>query len=492
MKKNNLTAIKKKASYFIIAMVAWEFFSYFGMQAMLILYLTQHLHLSDSAAYKLYGDFTSLIFVTPILGGWLADKFCGYRYAVMWGCLLIIAGHLVLGGFTLHGLYLGLSLLILGIGLFKSNAICLIADCYPQDSAGKAAAFSWYYVSGNVGSIASQLLCPFVAQKMSWSMGFSIAAFGMVIGLVTLILAQPYFSWQHEQAENAIWNKFSNYKKITISLLLIFISLAITYCVMKELIVGYFLIGISLLSIYMFVGIYKESNLVQRKSLLTVAALTFFATAFWIFDQQGSSSISLFIERFVNRDIEHFIIPAGMFQSINPMIILITGVLMAYVWRLLSNRNIKPSAISKLSVAMLLLTLGFIVLSHAASLACIRQSVSMLLPIISLSLVGAAEIFVDPVLLAAISEASPEKAKGRLVAIYYLAVGAIANYLAAWVANFTTDPTTNIATALTYHTAYTEITYIASFMLFCLVAWKMIQVKFNYKIPMESYYEQCN
>ncbi len=470
--ENITNPTQKKASYFIIAVVMWEFFSYFGMQAMLILYLTQYLHLSDANAYKIYGNFTSLIFVTPIIGGWLADKFCGYRYAVMCGCVLIIAGHLILGSFTLHGLYVGLSLLILGIGLFKSNAICLISTCFPAGSAAKNSAMTWYYVSGNVGAIGSQILCPYVAQTINWSAGFALAAIGMMLGLVTLILSKPYFTWYDENINDTLWKKLPGYIKIVVSVLIISIALASIYLVMVYEVVSYLLVVISLLSVVIFYQIYKEASLEKRKSLLTMVMLTLFAIIFWIFDQQDSSSISLFVSRFIDRNVGGFVIPAGMFQSINPAVILVVGVTMSYVWRMLDKKNIKTSASTKLSIAILLLTFGFVVLTHACNIAAAQQSAPLYLPVLSFALLGASELFVDPVLLAAISSASPANAQGRLVAIYYLAVGAIANYLAAWVAKFTTDPTTNTATVFTYRDAYLEVVYVSIFMFIALVLLK--------------------
>lgn len=448
------------ASYFIIGMVMWEFFSYYGMQALLILYLTQKLHMPDTQAYAIYGSFTSLIFITPIIGGWLADRFCGYRYAVTMGCLLIIAGHLVLGTMTHSGLYYGLTILILGIGLFKSNAICLISECYPNDSAGRSAALVWYYVSGNIGAVASQLLCPYLAQTIDWYAGFLLAAIGMFLGLLMLIASKKYFHW-HGDNINLKWKNTSLFKKITISIALLLISLAVIYIFIKHLWVGYLLTLITLISVGMFIDIYKKTSVNKKSSMIIWLILTLFATCFWIFDMQGTSSISLFISRYINRTVFDFTIPTGSFQSINPGIILIFGTFMAWVWKKLDKANIKFASTSKLNVAFIFLILGFMLITYAAHIASNTHMASLFYPVIGLVLIGAAEIFVDPVLLTAISEFAPAQSEGRLVAMYYLAVGAIANYLAAWVADFTVDPTGATGTAATYHSAYLQIIYIS-------------------------------
>lgn len=466
----DLKNTQRKASYFIIGMVMWEFFSFYGMQAMLILYLTQKLHFPDGHAYAIFGSFTSLIYVTPIIGGWLADRYCSYRYATAWGCILIICGHLTLGEFTQHGLYIGLSLLILGIGLFKGNSVCLIGDCYPNDPAGRSSAFTWYYVSGNLGAVVSQFLCPYLAQTISWRAGFLAAAIGMMFGLVLLIISSRYFAWYKAKLQINRWTKLNVTQQTLISIISILLSLALVVFILFKLLVARLLILITVISIFTFAAIYKRADTVKRKSLLVLMVLSLFACGFWIFDQQGSSSIVLFISRFVDRSLGHFEVPAASFQSINPMMVLTIGTLVALLWRALGKRNIVLSPISKLTMGLLLLTVGFYVIAVAAQLA-VAHRVMIWLPILCLILNGASEIFVDPVLLSSITAAAPAQSEGRLVAIYYLLTGAIANYLAAEVANLTVDPTQGVGTAFTYHTAYMQFTWIAASMFVLLAIW---------------------
>jgi POT family proton-dependent oligopeptide transporter len=468
----DLKLTQRRASYFIIAMIMWEFFSFYGMQAILILYLTQKLHIAETQAYAIFGSFTSLIYVTPIIGGWLADRYCGYRYAASWGCILIIVGHLTLGTLTHSGLYLGLGFLILGIGLFKSNAICLIGDCYPGDVPGKSAAFAWYYVSGNIGAVASQWLCPYLAQSVSWHWGFLAAAIGMLLGLLMLLMSIPFFGWYKSKWENNKWTNLSAIMRLLISIVLVVVALAVVIFVLYKLLVGSLLIVVTILAAISFVMIFKKANKKQRESLLVLIGLTLFATAFWIIDQQGSSSVVLFIDHFVIRNLGNFSIPAGSYQSINPAVVLTVGSLVAFIWRYLGRRNINPPAISKLTIGLLLLTAGFFCIATAAQSAELRK-VAMLLPVLGLALTGAAEIFVDPVLLSSITNAAPERSEGQLVAIYYLFTGAIANYLAGQMANFTVDPTKGVGTAQTYHQAYSQFYWITAAAFIILAIWSL-------------------
>jgi POT family proton-dependent oligopeptide transporter len=235
--------------------------------------------------------------------------------------------------------------------------------------------------------------------------------------------------------------------------------------------VGDLLIIISLISIVIFYSIYREANSEQRKSLRRLIVLTAFATGFWIFDQQGSSSIALFISRYINRSIGHFVVPTGCFQAINPAIVLIFGTVMALAWKRFANIGLRPCSVSKLSIALLFLSMGFFLIAKAAAIANSFHLSSMLYPFLGLILIGAAEIFVDPVLLNSITSAAPKHSESRLVALYYLAVGSVANYLAAKVADFTIDPTKIQATAQTYHQVYRQISLISFIMFLLLALW---------------------
>ena len=466
----NLKATRRKASYFIIGMVMWEYFSFYGMQALLILYLTQKLHFSDNYAYAIFGSFTSLIYVTPIVGGWLADKYCGYRYAAAWGCILIIVGHVILGTLTHHGLFIGLALIILGIGLFKGNSVCLIGDCYEGDSAGKSAAFAWYYVSGNLGSMVSTLLCPYLAQRWGWKVGFLAAAIGMTLGLVMFVISLRYFGWYKERLVVSGWSKLHRISQILLTIVLLAISCGVVIVILQKLLVASLLVVVSLIAIGILISVYRQADSRQRRSLTMLTILSLFACGFWVFDQQGFSSIILFIARFVNCSIGSFTIPAASFPAINPVMVLTVGSLVALLWRYLGKRRINPSAITKLAIGLGLLTAGFYFLSAAAQLSTMVK-VSVFLPILGLAVNGASEIFVDPVLLAGITDAAPARSEGRLVAIYYLITGAIANYLAGQVARFTVDPTQGVGTAATYHAAYAQFCWIAGALFILLAVW---------------------
>ncbi|MFZ4115412.1 MAG: peptide MFS transporter [Chthoniobacterales bacterium] len=474
------TVLKKtqqKAALCIIAVILWEFFSFYGLKAILVLYFTGQLHFSDAAAYQLFGSFISLVFITPILGGWLADRYCGYRYATATGSILIILGHLMLTACG-QNVFIGLSLLTMGIGFFKSNAVCLISSCYLHDPVGATSAFSWYYVAGNIGSMTASIVCPYLVEKVSWEAGFIMAAFGMMLGFLIFLYSNRYFSWEHQTEKTERWRMLSPSKKALLTVGILFISFLFFYEMLSHDWVAYLLMVAVMIALAISAKIYRSATPAHRKGLVMMALLTAFVTSFWIFSNQVSSSYPLFILRYVDRTIAGFTIPTGMFQSLNAGSILIAGVFMAFLWRWLGQRHIRPQTDTKISIALLLLVLGFITITYATTLVHENTPISMLLPVLSIVLLGVAELFTEPVMLATWGDIAPHDTEGRLVAIYFLFIGAIGNYLSIWISKMTVDPATSKATALTYHAAYSQVTRIA-FVLLALLLLRIIWRKYR-------------
>jgi POT family proton-dependent oligopeptide transporter len=178
------TSSQPRAIYYVVALQIWEYFSFYGMRALLILYLTNQLKYDDNHAYALFSAYCSLVYVTPILGGYLADKLLGNRMAVMLGALLMAIGHLVLGASETAPvfLYLSLAIIVCGYGLFKSNVSCLLGELYEPADPRRDGGFSLMYAAGNIGSIIAPIACGYVQEEYSWAMGFALAAIGMVAG----------------------------------------------------------------------------------------------------------------------------------------------------------------------------------------------------------------------------------------------------------------------------------------------------------------------
>ncbi len=426
----------------LLSAVMWESFSIFGLRALLILYLTQVMALSDSRAFEIYAGFISLVWVSPVVGGWIADKYLGFKYSVYIGAILIILGHMVLSLSFVNSLYLGLSLLICGMGFFKTNAICMVGSYYQGQPEKISAMMTLYYVGMNIGATLGPIICAYLQKEWGYRYAFSAAGVGMAIGLAILMCNRKRF----KNCANPLINTKACWKKglsAVIPFLCIITSLSV---VLKYNVTSYLLSICFMAAAYL---LWKKTQCLTRstkKNLFTLLGFTLVATFFWILDQQGGSSISLFILRNVQRDG----IQTAAFQAINPFVIIIVGLIVSVFMQKKNNNSevdnvtkitkINLTSLLKMITGVSLLTVGYLMITLSAALSAKQGLVSFWMPTIGLSFIGLAEIFIDPVILSSITLVSPKSLLGLLTAIYYLFVGALANFLSGKVAMLSAIP----------------------------------------------------
>lgn len=477
--KNPKPTAHATGAYLLIGTVMWEFFSYYGMRALLILYLSKKLLFSDTNAYSLYGAYTSLVYVTPLIGGYIADKWLGYKFTTIFGSLLIALGHFTLVIPANISLYLGLSLVVLGVGFFKTNAISLLGEFYEKDLASRSSAFSLYYVGGNLGGFLSPIACAFVAKYYGWHWGFIIAAFGMLFGLLMILLGKQHF----EGKGNSKCSNEEKKKILPVFYLFTGLLLGLSVFLLIYRLVGYVLVLITICAIFYQVKVHKKADKIQREELFLFYTLAILGTLFWIFDQQGGSSISLFISRNINKTITLFrstlSIPTAAFQTINPFMILLFGPFVAVIWKKLAMHAVVVSNLMKFFIGMVFFTAGFYFIALNAKEAMITGTSSMGYVVLGLSFVAIAELFIDPTALAFISKVAPDNSVSIMTGIYYLFTGSIANYLAAQFAKLTAIDESITAHSLKdyaakYYLAYSEVVHIGLIFLFVILLCKWI------------------
>ncbi|GEK15571.1 peptide MFS transporter [Aliivibrio fischeri] len=479
------TIKQPKGIFHIIAIQMWEFFSYYGMRSLLILFLTEKLLMSDQHAYALYGAYTSLVYVTPIIGGYLADKYLGNYWSVILGSLLMVGGHFVLSfpSSDHTTLYIALSLIICGYGFFKTNSSCLLGELYQtkEQEHGREAGFSISYIGGNIGSMISPILCGFAAMKWGWHVGFSLAGIGMLLGLCIFMTGRKNFSHVSKPNLPALQKKSAGIPHWSLLLASLVVAAVGLVFVLKNLWAGYILLVICLMSLGHIINLYRKSDEEDRQKLNSIMYFMLFGTVFWAFDQQGGSSISLFIERNIDTDIGGFTIPTAFFQSINPIAVIVGGAAVAWLWKVLDSKSISVRTLTKLNIGLLLLTAGFSLITLSSKLAMASGQTTFVWLLIGLLCIGVAELFIDPVALAAITRLNPHGATGTLAGIYMLAGGSVANYLAADIAQFTSTGTGEnagtldlIVSATQYHHVFQSILFvtIGVFVLGLLVDFK--------------------
>lgn len=434
------TPSQPRAIYYIVAIQIWEYFSFYGMRALLILYLTHQLGFDDSRAISLFSAYASLVYVTPILGGWIADRLLGNRMAIVAGALLMTLGHVVLGveSDTTWSLYLALAIIICGYGLFKSNISCLLGELYDQDDHRRDGGFSLLYAAGNVGSIVAPVACGLTAQWYGWHVGFALAGVGMFIGLMIFLSGHRHFRGTRGVDKAALQRVAFVLPTWGWLVAMLCVAPLFFTLLLENDWSGYLLALVCVFAAQIVARIMIKSP-EHRRALWQIVLLMTAGTLFWVLAQQGGSSISLFIDRFVNRRWFSTEVPTALFQSVNAIAVMVAGVVLAWLIRPEGSVRSVLRVWMKFAAGLALMGAGFMLLALNARQGELHGRASMGMMIAGLALMGFAELFIDPVAMAQITRLNMPGVTGVLTGIYMLATGAVANWLAGVVAQQTTE-----------------------------------------------------
>jgi len=423
------------ATLFLVEM--WERFSYYGMRALLTLYLTKKLLFTDDVAYGVYGAYTSMVYLTPIFGGMLADKLLGFRKAVIWGALLMAAGH-----FTMafpSQLYLALALLIVGNGFFKPNMSSIVGRLYEEGDPRRDGGYTIFYMGVNVGAFLAPLVCGFVGETYGWHYGFGLAGVGMLIGLLNFTIRQGVLEGRADPPDPELLKRplvaGISREWLVYGGSIVPIAFA-TWLVSRFSVVQSLLTTVSIavvvgLAIY---GIVRCDS-VARSRLAVAVLLCIFGVSFWSLFEQAGSSINLFTDRNVDRSFFGMTIKTTAFQAANPAFIVLLGPVFSWLWTWLAARKLEPSTPLKFSLGIFQLGLGFLALYLSTRLS---SDGSIYFPWLLLGylLHTTGELCVSPVGLSSISKLSPAKILGMMMGVWYLAF-AYAQILATFIARMT-------------------------------------------------------
>ena len=421
----------------------WERFSYYGMRAILIFYLTKHFLFGEDRAYLLYGAYTSLVYITPVIGGYLADRFLGPRKAVLVGGVFIAIGHFLIaitegpGGqdpLFLNGFYLALASIIVGTGFLKANISVLVGELYPRDDARRDPAFSIFYMGINVGGMMGPIICGLLGELYGWSWGFGAAGVGMLLGLVMFVWLKPWLLGKGEPPAPAqlrapvaagLSQEWIIYLGAALGVVAIW--LVIRYA---ELL-GYALLGFAALTVlYIVWRTMKTLGKIDRDRMFAALFLIALNPLFWGLFEQTGSSLNIFTDRNVDRVLFGWEVPASMFQSVNSVFIILLAPLFALLWTILDKRRLEPSSPAKFGIGLILCGAGFLVLVAGENLP----------PVLFVFLIylfhTMAELCFSPVGLSAMTRLSVPSMVGLVMGTWFLAMAA-GNFIAGLIARAT-------------------------------------------------------
>jgi POT family proton-dependent oligopeptide transporter len=413
----------------------WERFSYYGMRALLVYYMTKHFNYSDERAYQVYGAYTALVYTTPVIGGMLADRLLGGRKAVIFGGLLMALGHFAMAFDQLF--YLALALLICGNGFFKPNISTIVGKVFADSDQKRDRAFAIFYMGINLGAWAS-IFCGILGETYGWHLGFGLAGVGMIVGLCVFSWGQKFFreAAAPPDPERLRAPLFAGLSREWLTYLATFAAVGVCWLLVQEgKVLGKLLgvIGLATLA-GLVVYLVRFAKAEERGPMSVAIVLTMFSAVFWAFFEQAGSSIALFTDRNVDREVLGITIQGSAFQSVNPAFVLAFTPLFILLWRKLGSRE--PSTPLKFGLGTVQLGLGFAALWFGASSSQATGMVPVVWLILGYMLHTSGELCLSPVGLSMITKLSPARIVGVMMGAWFLA-SAMAQYVASLIAQLT-------------------------------------------------------
>jgi len=433
----------------------WERFSYYGMRTILVLYLVKYHLYSAGEASMIYGAYAGLVYMMPIIGGFMADRYLGSRKAVTYGAILLVAGHGLMGlhgpasfmdgdtvvrnDFYINIFFLAMALIITGVGFLKANISTIVGALYGPNDPRRDGGFSIFYMGINLGSLFSTGLVGYVGEVYGWNYGFSLAGIGMFFGLMVFLWGQRYLDGRAEPKNPAILKEKSPLglnKEWTIYLFGLCMVAASWLLLQYQTFVGSLLgvsgfIMIAIILIYSFMNFTK----VERERIMVACFLIAIQSVFWALFEQQAASLTLLADQQFNLNIMGMRVLASQVQLLNPLFIVLLAPVMAWLWVTLAKKHFEPSTPAKFAIAMLLIGLGYIVFSWGMGLDSGTNKSFMWLVFIYLSLT-VAELCLSPVGLSMVTKLSVARIVGMMMGTWFL-FSALGNYVAGWISSLT-------------------------------------------------------
>jgi proton-dependent oligopeptide transporter, POT family len=448
-----------KALFILFFTEMWERFSFYGMKALLIFYLTKYHLFSDDAGNLLIGSYAALVYAVPVIGGFIADKYLGFRKAIVFGGIMLVLGHLgmayegnaatqsITGEITrdntaLQVFYFSLSLIILGVGFLKANISSLVGELYAVGDKRRDSGFTLFYMGINLGSFLATIICVWLGETYGWSYGFGAAGVGMFFGLVTFISGKKLLMGKGESNNQPFLEQKSFGLK---NEWLIYIGSILSTLLFWQMVQNHDAVSIALQVAggvsFLYIVYYAVTKLdgKAREQLIALTILIIFTIVFWALFEQAYTSMNLFADRILDRHIFGFELSAGQFLSFNALFIILLAPVFAWMWVKLGKYN--PNTAVKFALALALVGLGFGALVMGINVSGAGKVAAFWL-ILAYLLHTCGELSLSPVGLSAVTKLSPVKIVGFMMGVWFLAT-ASSEFIASVLANIASVDTSN-------------------------------------------------
>jgi POT family proton-dependent oligopeptide transporter len=414
----------------------WERFTYYGMRALLILFLVESvekggLGIDDRTASAIYGLYIAGTYLFSPLGGWIADRLIGAQRAVMAGGVMIMIGNGMLISGSTQIFFLGLLVIVLGVGLLKPNVSSLVASLYPEGGARRDAGFSIFYMGINLGSTLGSLLVPILAHSYGWHWGFAAGAVGMALGLIQLAGTRHYLGsvGRDPVGEPGSWLPVGLFLGVVAFLVVLMTSGVLRVDPLKVAGWASWLMGLLAAGYFLYLFFFAGLTPDERGRVWVMAALFAASAMFWAGYEQTGASFNLFAERYTDRLLSgawpwHWTweVPAGVLQAVNPILVIIFAPVFAALWLFLGKRRLDPTPPAKLGAGLLLMGLGFLVMFFGSHYVLAGLKVAPTWLVMTYLLHTWGELCLSPVGLSSMSKLAPARLAGQVMGLWVLSM----------------------------------------------------------------------
>lgn len=416
--------------YLLFFTEMWERFSYYGMRAIFMLFMVNYLMLNSAEASNIYGSYTGLVYLTPLLGGYLSDKYLGNRRSIEVGGILMAFGQFLLflsasgsGSSAVTLMWAGLTSLIIGNGFFKPNISTMVGQLYPEGDRRVDSAFTIFYMGINLGAFFSPIICGTLAEKFHFKWGFLAACIGMIVGLLIFIVYKSKFLISDEGKEIGKGIKKLDTKAIlsivgSIGIIFFLLNFKTMFNVQFD-IISYFIYG-AMIIMPIIILLDKSLTTIEKQRIIVIFILAFFVIFFWGAFEQAGASLTLFADKQTNRNVLGWEMPASYFQSVNPLAVILLAPLFSMFWGWLYKRNAEPSSPKKMSWGLALVALGYVVIAIAVKGLGMGDKVSLwwLVALYVIHTMG--ELCLSPIGLSMVSKLSPIRLSSLMMGTWFL------------------------------------------------------------------------
>ncbi len=461
-----------KALPFLFLTEMWERFGFYVIQGLLVLYMTQYYGFSDSMSDTISGTFMGLVYISPFIGGFLADKLLGFKTSIVWGGFFLIVGYALLAlSSTQSFFYPAIATIIVGNGLFKPNISSLLGMQYEAQDSHREAGFTIFYIGINIGATLSGF-SGYFKESFGWNFTFALASFGLVIGLLTFVAGLKHIKYDGQKKLRPL--TFSSHLLLFFCCLLVITALTFIFNV--RAITHWLLPSTGILLVLFLIVLTLKQAPEYRTRMILLNTLIISSIVFWTLLLQLFISTNLFVERLVNKSLFGIPLTTTIFYASEGFFIIILGPLFALGWQLLNRYSLNPSAITKFILGIFFAGAGFVVLSISTAFLTDAGLINPLWVFSAYCLITIGELFLSPIGLSAVTTLAPANLIGMMMGIWFVATG-FGGIFAGMLAKIASIPDTTQSTAdklLIYHHAFLTYAYLAFAVAIMLLIMKLM------------------